>query len=72
MTKEVIELAEAGAAAPRLPRLLYKISEAAEILGISEMSVRRLIFAGHLKVSRRFRHLLIPRVELERFAQRAA
>lgn len=71
MTK-MIDLAEARAAATCLPRLLYKINESAEILGVSEMSVRRLISAGHLKASRRFRHLLIPKSELERFAQRAA
>jgi excisionase family DNA binding protein len=72
MSATLSATAEVGAAAPSLPRLLYKISEAAQVLGISEMSVRRLISAGHLKVSRRFRHLLIPAGELSRFAARVA
>jgi excisionase family DNA binding protein len=58
-----------GRSAPRRPSnaLAYKISEAAQLVGISESSVRRAIKSGDLKVIRRFRHILIPASELERF-----
>lgn len=49
-------------------RLLLKISEAAELLGISTASVRRLVARGELAVNRKLRHVLIPRTEIERFA----
>ena len=49
-------------------RLLLKVGEAAEILGISPASIRRLIARGELSVNRTLRRVLIPRVELERFA----
>ena len=51
----------------RLPRLAYSVREAAEILGVSEKSVRRLIARRLLRPSRALRHLLIPRSELDRF-----
>jgi excisionase family DNA binding protein len=42
-----------------------KIGEAAELLGISESSVRRLIDRGILKPSRVLRHLLIPATQID-------
>jgi len=54
-----------------LPRLTYKLNEAAVMLGISTMSVRRLVDSGTLKSVRRLRHQLIPAAELERFTARA-
>jgi len=50
-------------------RLAFSVKEAAEILGVSEKSVRRLIIRGLLRPSRALRHLLIPRKELERFLE---
>lgn len=60
--------ASVGGATPFL-RLAYSVKEAAEILGVSEKSVRRLIIRGLLRPSRALRHLLIPRKELERFLE---
>src|SRR5713226_9475902 len=48
-------------------RLAFSVSEAAEILGVSEKTIRRLIARGLLKPSRALRHLLIPKKEIERF-----
>lgn len=54
-----------------LPRYAYKISEVAEMLGISQMSVRRMLGAGEIKAVRRFRSPLIPAAELARFVGKA-
>ena len=54
-------------AVSQLPRLAYTIRETAEILGVSEKSVRRLITRRLLRPSRALRHLLIPKKEIERF-----
>lgn len=51
----------------RRPRLAYRIKEAADELGISETSVRRLIKRGEIRANRKLRHILIPPTELERF-----
>lgn len=48
-------------------RLAYGIREAAELLGVSEKTIRRLIARGLLKPSRALRHLLIPNKEIVRF-----
>jgi excisionase family DNA binding protein len=47
-------------------RRAYKIKEAAEILGVKPLSVRRAIARGVLKPCRVFRHVLIPADEIER------
>lgn len=57
------------AAAPAMPRLAYSVKEAADLLGVSEKSIRRLIDRGLLKASRALRHLLIPKKEIERFLE---
>ena len=49
-----------------LPRLSYKIGEAAKILGVSNITVRRAIDRGLLKPCRAFRHPLIPADQLEK------
>lgn len=56
----------------QLPRLAFSVREAAEILGISEKSVRRLIIRQLLHPSRALRHLLIPKKEIERFLEETA
>jgi len=54
-----------------LPRYAYKISEVAVMLGVSRMSVRRMLGAGEIKAVRRFRSPLIPAAELVRFCGKA-
>lgn len=48
-------------------RRAYRLSEAAQLIGISEKSVRRLISRGLLKPNRALRILLISSEELARF-----
>ena len=52
-----------------LRRLAFSVRETAEMLGISEKTVRRLIRRGLLRPSRALRHLLIPKKEIERFLE---
>jgi excisionase family DNA binding protein len=51
------------------PRLAYSVKETAQLLGICEKSVRRLVARGLLRPSRALRHLLITRKELNRFLE---
>jgi hypothetical protein len=48
-------------------RIAFNVRETAQMLGICEKSVRRLILRGLLKPSRALRHLMIPKQEIERF-----
>jgi transposase-like protein len=50
-----------------LPKLAYSIHEAADVLGISYISVYRLIKRGLLRPSSALRVKLIAHTELERF-----
>ena len=50
-----------------LPRLAFTMRETAEILGLSYISVQRLVARGLLKSSSALRHKIIPRTEIERF-----
>ena len=50
-------------------RLAYKIAEVAEMLGISDSSVRRMIGNGTLKSIGKLRHILIPRSEIDRLLE---
>ena len=54
-----------GAEKP-LPRIGYKIKEAAQICGVAPITIRRAIDRGLLKPCRAFRHPLIPRDQLEK------
>jgi len=49
-----------------LPRISYKIKEAAQICGVSPITIRRAIARGLLKPCRSFRHPLIPADQLEK------
>ena len=51
-------------------RLSYKITEAAELLGVSPTTIRRAIDRGMLNPCRVFRHVLIPVDQLERLIKR--
>jgi excisionase family DNA binding protein len=53
--------------APALPRLAYTMREAAAVLGISYMSMHRLVQRGLIRSSSALRTKVIPRSELERF-----
>ena len=52
-----------------LPRLAYSVAEAAQMLGVCERTIRRLVARGLLRPSRALRHLLIPKKEIERFLE---
>ena len=49
------------------PRLAYKLKDAAALLGVSTVSMRRAIQRGLIRPSRAFRHVLISADELKRF-----
>src|ERR1700678_4058804 len=51
---------------PLLPGLSYKINEAAKILGVSPITIRRAISRGLLKPCRAFRHPLISAEQLKK------
>jgi excisionase family DNA binding protein len=48
-------------------RLAFSVKETANMLGLSEKTIRRLVARRLLRSSRALRHLLIPRKEIERF-----
>ena len=50
-----------------LPRLAYTMEETAEILGVSYITVHRLLKRGLLHSSTALRHKLIPMTEIQRF-----
>lgn len=50
-----------------LPRLAYTMRETAEILGVSYITVHRLLKRGKLRASDAVRNKVIPRTEIERF-----
>lgn len=50
-------------------RLAFSVKETAELLGVSDKTVRRLINRRLLRPSRALRTHLIPRKEIERFLE---
>jgi excisionase family DNA binding protein len=54
-------------ASQTLPRLAYTMQETADILGVSYITVHRLLKRGHLKSCSALRHKLIPMTEIQRF-----
>ena len=54
------------------PRLAYSVREAAEMLGVCEKTVRRLIARGLISPNKALRHLLIPKKEIERFLEQGS
>jgi len=50
-----------------LPRLAYTMRETAAILGVSYITVHRLLKRGKLRASDALRCKVIPRTEIERF-----
>ena len=57
---------------PAQLRLAFSVKETAQMLGVSEKTVRRLIDRGLLHASRALRHLLIPKKEIEKFLDETA
>jgi hypothetical protein len=55
-----------GRGTEALPRISYKIKEAAAIAGVSPATIRRAIERGLIKPCRAFRHPLIPVDQLTR------
>jgi excisionase family DNA binding protein len=51
----------------QLSRLAYSMRETADILGVSYITVHRLIKRGKLRSCSALRHKLIPATEIERF-----
>ena len=52
---------------PALPKLAFSMQESADALGVSYISVHRLLKRGLLKSSTALRRKLIPASELARF-----
>jgi excisionase family DNA binding protein len=59
---------EAKPAPPPL-RLAFSVKETADMLGVSDKTIRRLIARRLLRSSHALRHLLIPKKEIERFLE---
>ena len=55
------------ATAAILPRLAYTMRETAKILGVSYITVHRLLKRGKLRASDAIRNKVIPLTEIERF-----
>jgi len=56
-----------AATAAILPRLAYTMRETAKILGVSYITVHRLLKRGKLRASDAIRNKVIPLTEIERF-----
>lgn len=50
-------------------RLLLKVADAAYMIGVSPNSLKAMIKRGEIRVNRKFRHILVPVAELEKFAR---
>lgn len=51
----------------KVAKLAYTMHETADALGISYMTVHRLVQRGKLRASNACRHKIIPVTEIERF-----
>jgi len=60
-----------GSAEP-LPRLAYTMRETAAILGVSYITVHRLLQRGKLRASDALRSKIISRAEIERFLRESS
>ena len=54
---------------PTTQRVAFSVKETADMLGVSEKTVRRLVARGLLRSSKALRHLLIPKKEIDRFLE---
>jgi hypothetical protein len=53
--------------AEALPKLAFSIPETSQIIGVSDVTVRRLLRRGKLRALSSLRHKIIPMSEIERF-----
>ena len=60
-------ISESQSDKPPLPKLAYSMQEAADVLGVSYITIHRLLKRGLLKSSTALRHKLIPHTEIVRF-----
>jgi excisionase family DNA binding protein len=65
--KDILPDQTSDNASQSLPRLAYTMKETAEILGVSYITVHRLLKRGLLKSCSALRHKLIPMSEIQRF-----
>jgi len=70
--KALASVSNGHGAEKSLPRISYKINEAAAMCGVSPITIRRAIDRGLLKPCRSFRHPLIPADQLEKLIGGAA
>ena len=63
---------ENDSAKPAIPKLAFSMREAAESIGVSYITVHRLIKRGLLKSSNALRTKVIARTEIERFLRETA
>lgn len=54
-------------ASPALPRMAFSVKEAAQVLAVSKVTVRRLIARRMLTCVPGLRHKIIPKSSIERF-----
>lgn len=54
-------------AKPALPKLAYSMAEAAEVIGVSYVTMHRLLKRGLIRSSSALRHKVIPHTELVKF-----
>jgi hypothetical protein len=64
-----VKISDQISAKPSLPKLAYTMAETGQVLGVSYITVHRLLKRGLLKSSSALRHKLIPVSEIERFLQ---
>lgn len=53
--------------ADALQKLAFSIPETSKIIGVSDVTVRRLLRRGKLRALSSLRHKIIPMAEIERF-----
>ena len=64
---EITDLKAANGSEGAPPRLAYSLRETAQMLGLCEKTIQRLIARRLIRRSTAIRHILIPKDEIERF-----
>lgn len=63
----MIEMPTEKKESPAVPKLAYTMQETADALGVSYLTVHRLLKRGLLRSSTALRHKVIPVTEIQRF-----
>jgi hypothetical protein len=58
---------EAKPAEELIPKLAFTIPQTGQIIGVSDVTVRRLLRRGKIRCLTSLRHKIIPLAEIERF-----